>query len=687
MEKYFNNVTNQSGDVIIGALVSVTKADGTPAVIYAVDGGPVVANPLISGVNGLFSFYAADGVYTITISGRGITTFTITDIKLSDFNSVSLAASSGAALVGNNGETVAQSFNALQLSDYAALRAYTGPRKSIYVTGYMASAAPSGTAGVFVRDDSDTTSADNGGTTLIAGSVRWKRQFDSSVNVQWFGAKGDGITNDTAAFQACINYVFTRKNTASLNQLGGVVWVPTGRYKVTQTLTNFTDGMVIRGEPSGLNSVPLAQVGTGAQIFCDSTVAGFPMFTVNDGGPVTIQDIALNGTQTVTNSSCIRTGDGVTNIGITQAHFSNVRFTGFSSVFIGSKLADATFYDCGFEYNTTCFNLTGGTHTSLGGIKFVGCIFFGGADAVFTLAGGAALHDVNFSACIFQNDPAQVAACDIFKVYAASFRDATFASCSFIGAVGDYCLRSLSASSEFKRITFAACNFKVTDVIQMPFQTPIGATKNIILTGCILQDSKITSSFELTDLTINSCAVTGASVINLTSCHNLQITGNNFFNATAAAPVVLTDVFNRVQITANIFADAVGSIPINSGSTKVNINNNIGVIPNVSVIFTTITAGSGGWTNHAIAPQVHRDNSSFCSLRGLVTNAAPGAYSIMGALPLGFRPAINQIFILPESSGTGSAITEIATNGDIYFVSRTGTGSNYDLSALRFYGA
>lgn len=118
-----------------------------------------------------------------------------------------LAVDTGSDLIGNGGESVADSFNALQLADYASLRAYAGPRKSVYTTGYLVSSAPSGIAGDFVRDDSDTTSADNGGTIIVAADgTRWKRQFEGPAFVEWFGAVGGAVVDDWAAIQATTNF-------------------------------------------------------------------------------------------------------------------------------------------------------------------------------------------------------------------------------------------------------------------------------------------------------------------------------------------------------------------------------------------------------------------------------------------------------------------------------------------------
>ncbi len=100
----------------------------------------------------------------------------------------------GAALAGYSGTggTVADALDAIQLADYAALRAYAGSKKDAYVTGL-------GIAGEFTRDDADTTSADNGGTVIVASNgKRWKRAFSGAISLGWF-AVGNGTVDARAA--------------------------------------------------------------------------------------------------------------------------------------------------------------------------------------------------------------------------------------------------------------------------------------------------------------------------------------------------------------------------------------------------------------------------------------------------------------------------------------------------------
>jgi hypothetical protein len=85
-------------------------------------------------------------------------------------------------------------------------------------------------------------------TFLAAGTGAVQRtalsKFRDTVSVKDFGAVGDGVADDTAAFQAAINYVQT------LNTFGGgSVFVPAGRFVITGI--TITKACVITGEEIG----------------------------------------------------------------------------------------------------------------------------------------------------------------------------------------------------------------------------------------------------------------------------------------------------------------------------------------------------------------------------------------------------------------------------------------------------
>lgn len=90
-----------------------------------------------------------------------------------------------------------------------------------------------GGGGLFYYDPSDSSS-DNQGTVIQpnSGTGRWLRDYSGYVNVRWFGAKGDGLTDDTTAFQAAFNAV---QGTYSTRDKGGV-FIPQGVYLIGSTI-------------------------------------------------------------------------------------------------------------------------------------------------------------------------------------------------------------------------------------------------------------------------------------------------------------------------------------------------------------------------------------------------------------------------------------------------------------------
>jgi hypothetical protein len=124
-------------------------------------------------------------------------------------SAAALAGSGGAALIGTPDGSNLASALALGINhvvdSIAALRAVNHTFYArAFVTGYR---TPSdGGGGAYSVDTSDTSSADNGGTIIVASDgARWKLQFQSSVDVMQFGADPAGATDSSAAFQAAVN--------------------------------------------------------------------------------------------------------------------------------------------------------------------------------------------------------------------------------------------------------------------------------------------------------------------------------------------------------------------------------------------------------------------------------------------------------------------------------------------------
>ena len=76
----------------------------------------------------------------------------------------------------------------------------------------------------YVPGDSTTT---NSGTVFAYGTGRLKRQYSGALDVRWFGATGNGATNDTAAIQAALDEASERP-----------IYIPAGTYKVSRNGSN-----------------------------------------------------------------------------------------------------------------------------------------------------------------------------------------------------------------------------------------------------------------------------------------------------------------------------------------------------------------------------------------------------------------------------------------------------------------
>jgi hypothetical protein len=163
--------------------------------------------------------------------------------------------------------TLADSALTLVVDTIAQLKGLAAPSSALtyIVRGYYA--AGDGGGGTF-RWNSGDGSADNGGTILqlSAGGVgRWNRIYDTAINVRWFGAKGDGATNDAPSIQAALNF--------SSN-----IWIPDGTYLLTAAILINKSGVVIQGSgrknavlktSSGVNCVKI----TGGGIIKGVTIA------------------------------------------------------------------------------------------------------------------------------------------------------------------------------------------------------------------------------------------------------------------------------------------------------------------------------------------------------------------------------------------------------------------------------
>ncbi len=109
---------------------------------------------------------------------------------------------------------------------------------------------------------------------IAATSGAWIRSYSGPLNVEWFGAVGDGAADDTGAIQAAINL-------CSLFD-GGKVYIPTGRYKVTSTMSVLTNHTTIYGDGPNATTIVPSALGMNCFMFGNGTSTAIEYCGVQD---------------------------------------------------------------------------------------------------------------------------------------------------------------------------------------------------------------------------------------------------------------------------------------------------------------------------------------------------------------------------------------------------------------------
>lgn len=160
----------------------------------------------------------------------------------------------------------------MQSMSISALRASTDPSlEFVYITDNLKE-------GVFKYTGTSGPSDDDAMVIIQAsGSRRFRRIYDDKVNVQWFGAIGDGVTDDTVAFQNAASFVSLQFRLdidgPSYRYRGeAILYIPSGRYLITNSNALLAENTIQK------KSITILGCGNGSsEIFYRNTTNSEPL--------------------------------------------------------------------------------------------------------------------------------------------------------------------------------------------------------------------------------------------------------------------------------------------------------------------------------------------------------------------------------------------------------------------------
>ena len=339
-------------------------------------------------------------------------------------------AASGVTYAGTNLGAILASSSVTVVNTVTALRSVAHANYAYAQTKCFAAPGDNG-GNLFYYDSTDTTSADNGATVVVASDGgRWKPLGKDSVTSANFGVDNTGAADSTTAFVA---------HFAQRQATGGLLQIPAGYYKISQAgapaaAMSLTYVGVVSAEPVSVpNRTDIVGQGRGNTVLFNMTASKYGMSItggtgVQAHGHDTVRDIGFGG---------VSTSYGLYVFDKAYTQFVRLGFWGLAQGTVLESVLSSAFDSCLWNSNVIGLILKTGTGFSeVNAVTFRQCIwgantglgiqgfanqtqlsFHGGSiegngtmgnsstgGAVFTFDGGQGAAGVTFEGTYFENN-------------------------------------------------------------------------------------------------------------------------------------------------------------------------------------------------------------------------------------------------------------------------------------------
>lgn len=409
---------------------------------------------------------------------------------------------------------------------------------TVFVQGYYAK-GDNGMQNNYFYDASDTTSADNGCTIIVAtDGGRWKIAAQE-VTTKMFGCKADGVTDDSAAFQTAINFCMANQIPLIVSQ---------GKHRLSSSISVTFPGVFA-------TVAAFKMTGAGADI----SILYFPTtngITINFKGPynlVQIEGLSFTKTGLASNTALKlnQTAASMPNPALNAlSEIKNCVFRGNDGYVIGDS------WQIGLH-------IFGVSNVNVTTCNFLGNAAVGGAGEGVRIEGTVALPPVafNFIGCNFAWNITGI-------TYGNYVQGVSVVSSNFTG--GTYGILASPGLIELDQLVVTSSQFNQTNT-NILLQTNIANTmiignEIITQTGAVAVSLQAAGFYSIMGNTIagNGATATNGIIINNSTASGI-ITGNAFLGMTTAINLQPGSIAANVQ--SNTYAACSNNV-VNSGTSN-----------------------------------------------------------------------------------------------------------------------